>query len=77
VALFNLGDAPLLVNRPYDSMGMPKVPLSVRNLWTKVIFYPATTPGTGSRFDPQSDPQSKNFDVTVPAHGCVLFEVRG
>ena len=82
LAMFNLGDTPIVVNRPYDdSIGMPekmpKLPLSVRNLWTNTIFYPSTSLGRGSRFDPSPDPELRNLNVTVPAHACVLFDVEG
>jgi len=74
--LFNLGDAPLHISRPYDSLGMPGPPLSVRELWTNRLFSPATTAGSSPHFDPSPSPQSRNYDVILPAHGCVLLEVK-
>jgi hypothetical protein len=64
LALFNLGDEELIVDRPYDSFGLPKRQLKVRNLWTGA----PVEVGIGSI--------ARDLRETLPPHGCILLELK-
>jgi hypothetical protein len=74
LALFNLGDAPLHVNRPYDSVGVPKSQFIVREIWTNKIL--DTNLRINTPFDPSFPLPQGRIDVTLPVHGCVFLELR-
>jgi hypothetical protein len=75
LALFNLGDAPLHVNRRYDKMEVPRPPGWVHELWTNKNF-DAPIIGSSSRPVDAPSPTPQGIDVTLPAHGCILLELR-
>jgi hypothetical protein len=64
LALFNLGDSAMEIDRPYNTMGMPKQQFKVREVWT------------GKVLDTSLGPSAWSIAVTIPPHGCVLLELR-
>jgi alpha-galactosidase len=64
LALFNLGDSAMEIDRPYNTMGMPKQQFKVREVWT------------GKVLDTSLGPTAWTIAVTIPPHGCVLLQLR-
>jgi hypothetical protein len=64
LALFNIGDSAMEIDRPYNTMGMPKQQFKVREVWT------------GKVLDTSLGPSAWSIAVTIPPHGCVLLELR-
>jgi hypothetical protein len=59
LALFNLGDAPMQIDRPCDTMGIPKQQFKVSEIWTgKVLNTPAG-----------------RMNEKIPSHGVVLLKL--
>jgi alpha-galactosidase len=64
LALFNLGDKELVVDRPYDEFGLPKRQFKVRDLWT------------GAPVEIGIGPIARGLRETLPPHSCVLLELK-
>jgi hypothetical protein len=64
LALFNLGDTDLVVDRPFAAYGLPKGILKAHDAWT------------GEPVEAGSGPVPKAFQRTLPPHGCVLLELK-
>ena len=62
-ALFNLGDSPMKIDRSYDTMGMPKEQLRVREVWTDKVL-------------DTSGPNARRIDMEIQPHGALLLELR-
>ena len=63
LALFNLGDSPMQMDRPYDTMGIPKQQFKVKEVWT------------GKIIDTSLGPTARRMDETIPPHGVVLLKL--
>ncbi len=61
LALFNLGDAAMEIDRPYDTLDMPKQQFHVREVWS------------GKVLDTSLGPTAWRVALTIPPHGCVLL----
>jgi hypothetical protein len=64
LALFNLGDSPMEIDRPYETMGMPKQQFRVKEVWTQKVL------------DTSLGPTARRIYLTIPSHGCVLLQLR-
>ena len=64
LALFNLGDSSMQIDRPYNTMGMPKQQFVVRELWTNRVL------------DTSLGPTARRIYETLPPHGSLLLELR-
>ena len=61
IALFNLGDSPMLLDRPYNTLGVPQQQFHVREVWT------------GKTIDSSLGPIAWRVVLTIPPHGCALL----
>lgn len=61
IALFNLSDAAMEINRPYETLGVPKKPLHVREVWS------------GKRLETSPGSSASTIKLTVRPHGCALL----
>jgi len=59
LALFNLGDSPMQIDRPYNAMGLPNGQFNVREVWT------GTTRNTAAG----------KMNEKIPPHGVVLLKL--
>ena len=64
LALFNLGDSSMQIDRAYNTMGMPKQQFVVRELWTNRVL------------DTSLGPTARRIYETLPPHGALLLELR-
>jgi hypothetical protein len=64
LALFNLGDSPMKIDRPYETMGMPKEQLRVREVWADKVL------------DTSLGMNARRVDVEIQPHGALLLELR-
>jgi hypothetical protein len=61
LALFNVGESPMQIDRPYNTMGLPKQQFHVREVWT------------GRVLDTSLGPTAWTIALTIPPHGCALL----
>jgi hypothetical protein len=61
LALFNVGETPMQIDRPYNTMGLPKQQFHVREVWT------------GKVLDTSLGPTAWRIALTIPPHGCALL----
>ena len=61
IALFNLGDSPMLLDRPYNTLGVPQQQFHVREVWTEKTI------------DSSLGPTAWRVVLTIPPHGCALL----
>jgi hypothetical protein len=59
LALFNLGDSPMPIDRPYDTMGMPKQQFEAREVWTGKVL----------------NTTARKIEEKIPPHGVVLLKL--
>jgi hypothetical protein len=59
LALFNLGDSPMPIDRPYDTMGMPKQQFKAREVWTGKVL----------------NTTARKIEEKIPPHGVVLLKL--
>ena len=59
LALFNLGDGPMQLDRPYNTMGMPGQQFKVREVWTGKVL----------------NATARKIEEKIPPHGVVLLKL--
>jgi hypothetical protein len=59
LALFNLGDSPMPIDRPYDTMGMPKQQFKAIEVWTGKAL----------------NTTARKIEEKIPPHGVVLLKL--
>lgn len=64
LALFNIGDSAMEVDRPYATLGVPKQQFHAREVWSGKVL--DTSPGATAR----------RVAVRIPPHGCALLALR-